>query len=634
MGPKNRKPNAKAPVTDTAIDTASVHTAAAVATDAAAAAAVTGAGAGSGADTSNRVPKVKAKPKSQYHHIIPRFILRKFVIEGQKKLNETSKSKNPEPNKRWKSATPGPSDHINCYHVSSGTFSISSIDTSYGVTDLYINIKNSDNVYEVEKKLSALESHAAQSISLLLKTVESRPPGDLPSVEPQYFKIKRKYLNYLRKFMFIMHFRNDGPSAQHFNEHYPDNSIGAAWIRAFRKKHNLEPLEMWLHVLKQFLDTPHMDLVDQGEKAIEQLGPGGMGQLLRGIDPDVQGVEMIAYCSEANNYFLAVWEAADGEEFIISNNSFGVWDSGHVGSGFCKLHQFYVISPRIAIVLCRNWLRPDIPPVPEFELMYRNSMFWGAPHRSPRVTKDGQIVGHMPSVAESYEEDNMNYEIVKLSTEFTHLVNAVIMGNIRINTGTITFRTPAAMLRTLDAYSKNMNHDNHHLYQPLVEQLLRMTGVNSSAFRVIPNPNPTSRTYRLAPPPEAVMPDFWETNLALLDMIEAEGNTELSEAFKKHMKKLIEQAALKFPQTPGDINPKPARLKRNMSDDKCAHVFAAAEKFMGYSDLEMLPVFRECTMIAFLRWLLAERRYMFELVERELAKVPMMEWVYDEPDSE
>lgn len=92
MGPKNRRPRAKAPVPDTTATTAAPDTtattvvpdttvAAAATRDAAADAdtdAITGAG------TSNRVPKVKAKPKAgQYHHMIPRFILRRFIIEGQ-----------------------------------------------------------------------------------------------------------------------------------------------------------------------------------------------------------------------------------------------------------------------------------------------------------------------------------------------------------------------------------------------------------------------------------------------------------------------------------------------------------------------------------------------------------------------
>jgi hypothetical protein len=551
-------------------------------------------------------------------------------IERKKKtLAETSNSKNPEANRRRKNATPRLSDPINCYHVSSGIFSVSSIDTSYGVTDLYINIKNAHNVYEIEKKLSVLESHAAQAISLLLKTVESRPPGDLPSGEPQYFKIKRKFLNYLRKFMFIMYFRNDGFKAQHFNEKHPDNSGGAAWIRAFRQKNNLEPSEMWLHVLKHYLDTSHIDLFNQGQKANDQLHPSGMGHARRGINPDIQDAEMIQYWGEANNFFLAVWEAADCEEFIISNNSFGLWESVSAGSKRCQFHRFYVISPRIAIVLCSVQLRPDVPPVPEFELMYRKSIFWGAPHRSPRVSKDGQLVGRQARVAGSYEEDIMEYEIVKLSTKFTHFINAVIMGNARKDTGTITFRTPAAMLRTLEAYSRNMDYDNQALYLPLVEQLVKMTGANSSTFRVIPNPNPTSKTHPLTSPKADDLPSFWVVNLEILDRIEAEKNDISLAAFKTPLKKLFEQAALKIARTPHDVNPKPARLKRDMSNEDCGHVFALVKKFiMNFLGLGMSPVFPECTMIAFLRWLLAERRLMFEILETRFP-LAVMQWVYD-----
>lgn len=443
--------------------------------------------------------------------------------------------------------------------------------------------------------------------------------------------------------MFIMYFRNDGFGAQHFNEHHPKNSGGAAWIRAFRQKNNLEPSEMWLHVLKHYLDTPHIELLNQGQKANDRLISRSEGGSRRGIDPDIQDAEMIQYWSEANNFFLAVWEAADCEEFIISNNSFGLWESVTSKGKMYQFHRFYVISPRIAIVLCSVPLRPDARPVPEFELMYRESIFWGAPHRSPRVSKDGQIVGREARTAGSYEEDIMEYEIVKLSTEFTHLINAVIMGNARINTGTITFRTPAAMLRTLEAYSRNMDYNNQALYQPLVEQLLKMTGANSSTFRVIPNPNPTSRTHPLAPP-EADLPTFWEINVEILDRIEAEMgrkleaekggelpaemDRELSAAFETPLKRAIEQIALKISLTPFDINPKPARLKRDISNESCARIFAMVKGFIGSLGLRLSPVFPECMMIAVLRWLLAERRNMFEILERRFS-LSMMEWVYD-----
>jgi hypothetical protein len=44
--------------------------------------------------------------------------------------------------------------------------------------------------------------------------------------------------------------------------------------------------------------------------------------------------------------------------------------------------------------------------------------------------------------------------------------------------------------------------------------------------------------------------------------------------------------------------------------------------------LGMSPVYPECTMIAFLRWLLAERRLMFEILETRFP-LAVMQWVYD-----
>jgi len=79
------------------------------------------------------------------------------------------------------------------------------------------------------------------------------------------------------------------------------------------------------------------------------------------VDPDMEHYLALAYVNQAQSYFLCFWEAADGEEFILGDNSFGLWEGRAAGES--GLHRLFLVSPRVAVVLRGNEMRPEALPL-------------------------------------------------------------------------------------------------------------------------------------------------------------------------------------------------------------------------------------------------------------------------------
>ena len=103
-------------------------------------------------------------------------------------------------------------EFVNLYSLATGNLEQRSIETVYGVTDLCKDAQQTD-VYKIEKALSVLESHDA-----------------LPS---GMFRIKRRELNRLRHFLFVMHLRMPAYSTDHFSVYRTEDERSRRWIEAY-----------------------------------------------------------------------------------------------------------------------------------------------------------------------------------------------------------------------------------------------------------------------------------------------------------------------------------------------------------------------------------------------------------------
>lgn len=362
--------------------------------------------------------------------------------------------------KRGKDSLRAIDESVLVYSLQTGLLDTRSIGTVYGATNLYKDVRNIDDAHEIEKKFSILESRASRAISTILAATGTSS-----------CKLIRKSLIDLRKFLFIMQIRTSRLSDEYFKERSdPIHLPGLEWLQTYKKRHGLESdTEMWLHTLRYYLDTPHKELMRRGRDIALKYGEKTMEMLRTRIDPDEEHFNALTYYGRADGWFLCVWEVADGEEFILGDNSFGLWEG--MAMGHSGLHHLYVLSPRIIIVLSLQFLRPELfSELPKEKADSFFSTLMDIKHIPPLPTYPGGAPKNGEELAAivDREEDTFEFRIVKLSVLQSREINTIILHNLP-QTGLMTFVSKTSMLRTLRAVCSDIRNI-HRLgyYVPLL----------------------------------------------------------------------------------------------------------------------------------------------------------------------
>ncbi|KAF4610670.1 hypothetical protein D9613_007315 [Agrocybe pediades] len=346
----------------------------------------------------------------------------------------------------------------------------------FGRTNLYRDPRNPLDADHPEHEFSMLEQRASDILRRLTNSASS-----------QKFALSRQELATLRKFIFLMHFRNDAISSTYFKETDPANAPLADWISHYKKKRGFKTEhDVWLDALSYYLKTPHHAIIATGERLRERYGNHQIDEMLRKrLDPDLEeGWYAIDYEHLANYFFLGVWEAAEGTEFVLGSNAFGLWEGLIYGSR--GAHRLYVVSPRIAIVLRRTFLR--VPIFKDPSALYSSLADVVI---SPPKTKyaNAELVASLQdedehirkAILNAYrcspeaEADQFTFTITKLTKAETYAVNEVIMMNANLHPeGYLTFCSREAMLETVRAYMSSHNTflgGKRSLFGPLLRAL-------------------------------------------------------------------------------------------------------------------------------------------------------------------
>lgn len=337
---------------------------------------------------------------------------------------------------------------------------------SYYVKDLYVTQNSKNPSYELENKLGKLENTVSNIMSRLFDTLEK---DEIPTI----YKMTRGNLNLLHKFLYVMGYRK--PSvANIYRQPDPDDPPGEARLE-YRTQ---APNDQWLQQLRYILDTPHWEIVEHGRKAKRKKAELDLKFPHRRwseLGKDLESLEE-GYMEEADGCFLAIWRAAEGEEFIISNDSFGILEGKK--SSWGPIHRFYVISPHVALVICSVGLDPSYNCDPEIKARCQNSVLQGAKHRRPKVThaveppdimSDEEFL-EFESKSHTREDDTMEFEVSTLTVEETHTLNAVIL-ETTADDGTITYCSEKALQQTLVSFKGNPNFRGQSRYETLGKML-------------------------------------------------------------------------------------------------------------------------------------------------------------------
>ncbi|CAG8585982.1 2605_t:CDS:2 [Cetraspora pellucida] len=327
--------------------------------------------------------------KDEYHHYIPRFILRNFAIDNYERIFTSNRKQFNQNQKFWKTKKKGESLQI--YDRDKDQLGISSIARTYGDINMYKDL-NHDDTMHVEKKLANLEEKASKVVRDIIEA--SQINGQIDN----RFDI-----------------------------------VTESMIKSFMQEHNLEnPQEVWLQNVREILDTPHEDV----ETNLRVFPVDKMDYKMRIID-----------C------FLAIWQAGENDEFIMTTNAFGIFEGinmitpmGPIQHAF---HWFYVISPKLLLVLCDFRFREGIgfESLDRFYGSKHRSIFGNVPHPPPipeyvnisqsKLKPDSESDDTLDWLAKDHWDkqtgikrqpnDKFTFTFVKVNSATVHLVNSILL---------------------------------------------------------------------------------------------------------------------------------------------------------------------------------------------------------------
>jgi hypothetical protein len=315
--------------------------------------------------------------------------------------------------------------------------------------------------------------------------------------------VKRKELETIRKFIYLMHYRRVSLLSSYFDENDPDNAPLKDYVQNFYRKHNLSNKDgLWLYGLKFILDTPHHEIVGTGE-AIQKKYGGEMAMLsmLRTrVDPDIENYHAFDYMAMANGLFLGIWEAPAGEEFIVGSNSFGLWEGILDNINGSNIHRLFVVSPKIALVLrsiclaapliedlkSRVTLQTEFIDVSMSHAPCKYAAFGSRLEEDDLETAAQALWKYRQTPAA--REDDFTFTVTRLTKEQTYALNYIILLNLQKD-GDVAFASPVAMTKTLQYYlqqNRPESQESKYRFRSLLG-ILNTISTNSS------NPNQARR---------------------------------------------------------------------------------------------------------------------------------------------
>ena len=363
------------------------------------------------------------------------------------------------------------------YDIPTQKFESRPIGKVYGVINMYRDYRNTKNVDHIEESLSRLENDAAKIIRNIHTAIESRQPE---------IRMKRRELEVIRKFTYLMHYRRTSLVSSYFDENDPDNRSMRDYMRKFSQTHNLQDKDdFWLFGLKYMLDTPHHEIVSTGEAIQNRYGgPEKFLQMLvTRVDPDIGNFHAVDYTAMANANFLGIWEAAVGEEFVIGSNSFGLWEG--LIDGIAGAHRIFVVGPRIALILRKTLFAQEemadhvkssatiVGSLIDIDMTIASSTY--ARHRPlPCNTPEEQEAATQAlwkyRQTPAAQEDIFTFKSTRLTSKQTHALNSVILLHVPYD-GNLTFASPAQMKKTMQHHLQSnipYARDNKYLLRNLL----------------------------------------------------------------------------------------------------------------------------------------------------------------------
>lgn len=387
----------------------------------------------------------------QRQHFIPRFILRKFASENQPPASPSKFLD--EGNRNQKTRKTRRDFLVNKLDLNQATLTQRPISTECALVNMYRDPGFDADPNHLEKKLAKLENHASD---ILKRACDA-------FLQKKTLELKRSEKETLRKFLFMMKYRNAGFFHRYDHDRADDYNEDdrEAMMEYMNHKGFTKPRDVWFDNLRGLLDL-NMDA-----------GGVWMHDVQAQIYPD----DAKMFISHIQGNFMAFCEPmSSDEEFLLTQNAYCVFEgpsnptldlpSGSVRPGtYIEHHNFAPVSPRLIIVLQSNLLRPQsadgVPPCV--------SQMWkeiSSKMRSRLLYPDtaGSILQDIPiNRSEAFytsardanwiprEDDMFIFNCFKLPSAHVSIINNILLEEA-YTTSSIIYRSATFLRTSLERY--------------------------------------------------------------------------------------------------------------------------------------------------------------------------------------
>jgi len=236
---------------------------------------------------------------------------------------------------------------MNSYDIATDTLTMGGtpIEKTYGIVNMYRDEDHAADVDHIEKAFSRLESEAARIIHKIDKAIDK---GEVT--------LPRGEVNSLRKFLFLLSYRNDRRSRQFIEELFDEDTYDL--IKEFQAEHGLKDTKaVWLFNIKNMLESEHWEI---------------------GQNPKVFLVDRLDYKNEQETFQLGFFHVPQGFEFV-STGSMGLFEGSTIIDPIMRARVGAILHPRwrpgvegpneCFITLTRSW-----PLTPRLVVMLRHKI--------------------------------------------------------------------------------------------------------------------------------------------------------------------------------------------------------------------------------------------------------------------
>ncbi|GAB1319254.1 hypothetical protein MFIFM68171_09464 [Madurella fahalii] len=403
-----------------------------------------------------------AKSNAQYHHFVPKFLLRNYSHPYKPDGDGPRKRKCPSKRKYEKGMFPGDPVVRNLDLLADPpAINEKPVTRILGQMNMYQDTsKPTEQQQHIELLLSNLESKASVVFRKITKAFEMKESG---------LWITRDERDLIRKFLFLLKYRGDTFRRRFFHqkpEEYNANDREA--VQEYMAKHGFKrPLDVWFHNIKTIIE---LEMDPEREWVFE---------LRKRMYPE----DAMWFWSHVEFSYMAICNPSSADdEFILTDNSYNIFEgpnhfvqdakTGVIGeASYTPLHEFAPLSPRLMIVL-RSLVFPNaledadeavkqrrafnrflaVDSVYDYEV---KSMLADLPIDKARNTYTEVVNGQLHLVSgengRPRKDHKFCFSFFPISSTHVHTINAILLDNCA-RCSSVVFESKESFARTLEWY--------------------------------------------------------------------------------------------------------------------------------------------------------------------------------------